>query len=120
MQGLSFLSIVGFSDHVLTRSVAPGAVGGRVTELQLPTSDTCSRLLSCQRMAHALTIDGAKATESVRTAESEFVNGRYTSCTNRCDDACVQAAIAARLREGGFARAGRGATRLSRCRSSGC
>ena len=26
----------------------------------------------------------AKATESLLTAESEFVNGRYNSCANRC------------------------------------
>jgi uncharacterized protein (UPF0332 family) len=42
----------------------------------------------------------AKANESLLTAESEFVNGRYNSCANRCDYACFQAAIAALLREG--------------------
>src|SRR2546428_5200683 len=42
----------------------------------------------------------AKATESLLTAESEFVNGRYNSCANRCYYACFQAAIAALLREG--------------------
>ena len=41
-----------------------------------------------------------KATESLLTAESEFVNGRYNSCANRCYYACFQAAIAALLREG--------------------
>jgi hypothetical protein len=25
-----------------------------------------------------------KASESLQTAESEFVNGRYNSCANRC------------------------------------
>jgi uncharacterized protein (UPF0332 family) len=42
----------------------------------------------------------AKATESLQTAESEFANGRYNSCANRCYYACFQAAIAALLREG--------------------
>jgi uncharacterized protein (UPF0332 family) len=42
----------------------------------------------------------AKADESLRTAESEFANGRYNSCANRCYYACFQAAIAALLREG--------------------
>jgi uncharacterized protein (UPF0332 family) len=51
-------------------------------------------------MEQDLTIYLAKATESLLTAESEFVNGRYNSCANRCYDACFQAAIAALLREG--------------------
>jgi uncharacterized protein (UPF0332 family) len=51
-------------------------------------------------MEQDLTIYLAKATESVLTAESEFVNGRYNSCANRCYYACFQAAIAALLREG--------------------
>ena len=42
----------------------------------------------------------AKATESLLSAESEFVNGRYNSCANRCYYACFQAAIAALLSEG--------------------
>jgi len=42
----------------------------------------------------------AKAVESLLTAESEFANGRYNSCANRCYYACYQAAIAALLREG--------------------
>lgn len=42
----------------------------------------------------------AKATESLLTAESEFVSARYNSCANRCYYACLQAAIAALLREG--------------------
>ena len=42
----------------------------------------------------------AKAEESLRTAESEFANGRYNSCANRCYYACFQAAIAALLAEG--------------------
>jgi uncharacterized protein (UPF0332 family) len=41
-----------------------------------------------------------KAIESLLTAESEFVNGRYNSCANRCYYACFQAAIAALLNEG--------------------
>jgi uncharacterized protein (UPF0332 family) len=42
----------------------------------------------------------AKAAESLLTAESEFVNGRYNSCANRCYYACFLAAIAALLSEG--------------------
>ena len=51
-------------------------------------------------MEQDITIYLAKATESLQTAESEFVNGRYNSCANRCYYACFQAAIAAVLREG--------------------
>jgi uncharacterized protein (UPF0332 family) len=51
-------------------------------------------------MTQDITIYVAKATESLLTAESEFVNGRYNSCANRCYYACFQAAIAALLREG--------------------
>jgi uncharacterized protein (UPF0332 family) len=51
-------------------------------------------------MEHDITIYLAKANESLLTAESEFVNGRYNSCANRCYDACFQAAIAVLLREG--------------------
>jgi uncharacterized protein (UPF0332 family) len=42
----------------------------------------------------------AKATESLLTAESEYVNGRYNSCANRCYYAAFQAAIAALLEAG--------------------
>ena len=41
-----------------------------------------------------------KAMESLLTAETEYINGRYNSCANRCYYACFQAAIAALLREG--------------------
>jgi uncharacterized protein (UPF0332 family) len=51
-------------------------------------------------MEQTITIYLAKATESLLSAESEFVNGRYNSCANRCYYACFQAAIAALLREG--------------------
>ena len=51
-------------------------------------------------MEHDITVYLAKATESLLTAESEFVNGRYNSCANRCYYSCFQAAIAALLREG--------------------
>ena len=51
-------------------------------------------------MEHDITIYQAKATESLLTAESEFVNGRYNSCANRCYYSCFQAAIVALLREG--------------------
>ena len=51
-------------------------------------------------MEQDITIYLVKAAESLQTAESEFVNGRYNSCANRCYYACFQAAIAALLREG--------------------
>src|ERR671931_1454909 len=51
-------------------------------------------------MEQDITIYLAKAAESLRTAESEFANGRYNSCANRCYYACFQAAIAALLSEG--------------------
>ena len=51
-------------------------------------------------MEQDITVYLAKATESLQTAESEFANGRYNSCANRCYYACFQAAIAALLREG--------------------
>jgi uncharacterized protein (UPF0332 family) len=41
-----------------------------------------------------------KAMESLLTAETESINGRYNSCANRCYYACFQAAIAALLIEG--------------------
>jgi uncharacterized protein (UPF0332 family) len=51
-------------------------------------------------MEHDITIYSAKTTESLLTAESEYVNGRYNSCANRCYYSCLQAAIAALLLEG--------------------
>jgi uncharacterized protein (UPF0332 family) len=51
-------------------------------------------------MEHDITVYSAKATESLLTAESEYVNGRYNSCANRCYYSCFQAAIVALLREG--------------------
>lgn len=42
----------------------------------------------------------AKAEESLAGAESEFFNGRYNNCANRCYYTCFQAAIAALAREG--------------------
>ena len=51
-------------------------------------------------MEHDITIYQAKVTESLLTAESEYVNGRYNSCANRCYYSCFQAAIVALLREG--------------------
>lgn len=41
-----------------------------------------------------------KARESLEGAESEFVNGRYNNCANRCYYACFQAAIHALQRAG--------------------
>lgn len=41
-----------------------------------------------------------KAQESLSSAESDFVGGRYNSCANRCYYACFQAAIAALLFDG--------------------
>ena len=51
-------------------------------------------------MEHDITIYLAKATQSLLSAESEFINGRYDSCANRCYYACFQAAIAALLQQG--------------------
>jgi uncharacterized protein (UPF0332 family) len=34
-----------------------------------------------------------KASESLAGAKSEYVNGRYNNCTNRCYYACFQAAV---------------------------
>jgi uncharacterized protein (UPF0332 family) len=45
------------------------------------------------------TIFLAKAIESLAGAESEFVNGRFNNCANRCYYATFQAAIAALLRQ---------------------
>jgi uncharacterized protein (UPF0332 family) len=42
----------------------------------------------------------AKAQESLAGAESEFTNGRYNNCANRCYYACFQAAVAALSRAG--------------------
>lgn len=41
-----------------------------------------------------------KAVESLAGAESEYVNGRYNNCANRCYYGCFQAAIAALLTTG--------------------
>lgn len=41
-----------------------------------------------------------KARENLLAAESEFMNGRYKSCANRCYYACFHAAVAALLRAG--------------------
>lgn len=41
-----------------------------------------------------------KAEQSLAGAESEFANGRYNNCANRCYYGCFQAAIAALLWEG--------------------
>jgi uncharacterized protein (UPF0332 family) len=51
-------------------------------------------------MEQDIAIYVAKAVESLLSAESKFVNGRYNSCANCCYYACFQAAIAALLREG--------------------
>ena len=51
-------------------------------------------------MEQDITVYLIKASESLQTAESEFANGRYNSCANRCYYACFQAAIAALLGEG--------------------
>ena len=55
-------------------------------------------------MEQDITIYLTKAEESLRTADSEFANGRYNSCANRCYYACFQAASAALLAEGVRAR----------------
>src|SRR5688572_3383186 len=51
-------------------------------------------------MEHDIAIYLTKAVESLLTAETESINGRYNSCANRCYYACFQAAIAALLSEG--------------------
>ena len=41
-----------------------------------------------------------KAEESLASATSEFANGRYNSCMNRCYYSCFQAAVAALIQAG--------------------
>jgi uncharacterized protein (UPF0332 family) len=41
-----------------------------------------------------------KARQSLAAAESEYVNGRFDTCANRCYYACFQAAVAALIRQG--------------------
>lgn len=41
-----------------------------------------------------------KAARSLAGAESEYQNGRYENCANRCYYSCFQAAVAALLRAG--------------------
>ena len=41
-----------------------------------------------------------KAIESLASAESEYVNGRFNSCANRCYYSCFHAAVAALARHG--------------------
>lgn len=48
-------------------------------------------------MADSRDVFFTKAEESLAGAESEFANGRYNNCANRCYYACFQAAIAALL-----------------------
>lgn len=50
-----------------------------------------------------------KAVESLQGAESEYSNGRYNNCANRCYYACFQAAVHA-LAEAGITPAGARAT----------
>ncbi len=57
-------------------------------------------MATAQDADHDATVYLKMATESLLTAESEFVSGRYNSCANRCYYAAFQAAIAAMLREG--------------------
>ena len=42
----------------------------------------------------------AKAGESLVAAESEYANGRYNTCANRCYFSCFRAAVVALLRAG--------------------
>src|SRR3954453_2279489 len=51
-------------------------------------------------MSTATDIYLTKAHESLAGAESEFANGRYNNCANRCYYACFQAAIASLNRAG--------------------
>lgn len=51
-------------------------------------------------MIDAADIFFIKADECLAGAESEYVNGRYNNCANRCYYACFQAAIAALMQAG--------------------
>lgn len=51
----------------------------------------------------------AKAVESLQGAESEYVNGRYHNCANRCYYACFQAGVHA-LADAGITPSGSRAT----------
>lgn len=51
-------------------------------------------------MADSIDIFLAKASESLDGAESEFANGRFNNCANRCYYSCFQAAVAALTRNG--------------------
>src|SRR6266404_1921649 len=55
----------------------------------------------------------------IRTAESEFANGRYNSCANRCYYACFRAGSAAFLAEG-IGAVGKWILRFVRGNSSVC
>ena len=57
-------------------------------------------MLQCKCMQQDIAIYLTKAVESLLTAETESINGRYNSCANRCYYACFQAAITALLMEG--------------------
>lgn len=57
-------------------------------------------------MIDATEVYWAKAEESLAGAESEFAQGRYNNCANRCYYACFQAAIVALLRAGVLPRGG--------------
>lgn len=51
-------------------------------------------------MVDRVSLYRAKAVESVAGAESEYANGRYNNCANRCYYACFQIAIAALISTG--------------------
>lgn len=65
-----------------------------------------SPLMSCARIVRRMMSDIeiqaflTKAEENLASATSEFVNGRYNACANRCYYACFQAAIAALMQAG--------------------
>jgi uncharacterized protein (UPF0332 family) len=54
-----------------------------------------------------------KTYESLAGAKSEFANGRYNNCANRCYYACFHAAIAAMEEHGLIPHTGRGRTTWS-------
>ena len=57
-------------------------------------------MATVQDADHDASVYLKKATESLLSAESEFANGRYNSCANRCYYAAFQAAITAMIRAG--------------------
>jgi uncharacterized protein (UPF0332 family) len=60
----------------------------------------CCELARLRHMERDAELYLAKAAESLDSAESDYVHGRYNSCANRSYYACFQAAVAALIQEG--------------------